>query len=482
MTSGNSAPESSDVSVEEPSTQHRSDPTRGIARRLSDTAIAGAVPFLAVLCFLAYFGQEHRAQSGNTYATVMTAVAIVQKRTIWLEGYLPYIQARSGEHPYMVVEGQDGRPVNMTPLLPSVYALPTVLALDLVGTDAGDWSTWMEAGMFTAAITATLSVLLLFVLATRLTTRPRAFLVACVYALGTPVWGIAGQALWQHGPVLLALTLALLALHDRRLVLAGAAGAAMIATRPSTVIFALLLLPLVGRSWRNWGHLVLGAVPFGVALATYNAYVFGSPLTTGYTRAGAADSSTANLFGGDLLQGLGGLLVSPGRGLLVYSPVLAFALLGAVKGFRVPLYRWSALAALAYFLAMGFFYDWSGGEAFGPRMIVDTLPLLAILLVPALDVVVARPWLRWVFGVAVGWSVAVQVLGAAAWTTAWYDTHDATDLSVWWSFTSNELVSILQRPDLAQRMAQLALTLAGALVLAFIAAWLARPRPRPSAP
>ena len=153
----------------------------------------------------------------------------------------------------------------------------------------------------------------------------------------------------------LALSLALLALHDRRFALAGASLAAMVASRPSTPIIALFLLPLVGRAVRDWTRFAVGALPVGLALLGYNLYVFGAPLRTGYATEGG---STASLFEGRLLEGLSGLVISPGRGLLVYSPVLVFAVVGAVKGFRTPLYRWTALAALAYVLAMGRYAFW----------------------------------------------------------------------------------------------------------------------------
>ncbi len=431
--------------------------------------VAGAVPFLAVICLFAFYGQQHRSQSGDTYGTMMTSVAMVQQRTIWLDDYLPYIQARSGERPFMVTEGRGGHPVNVTPFAPAVLALPAVLAFDLAGAAASDWGSWMEAGMLTGAVTATLSVLVLFRLMTRLTTRRRAFLVASTYAFGTLTWGVAGQALWQHAPAMLALTLALLALHDQRYALAGASLAAMVASRPSTPIIALFLLPLVGRAGRDWVRFVLGALPVGLALLAYNVYVFGAPLRTGYTTEG---ESSVNLFDGDLLEGLSGLLISPGRGLLVYSPVLIFAVVGAAKGFRTPLYRWTALAALAYVLMIGRYAFWWGGESFGPRLLTDALPLLALLLVPALEVVVRRTWLRWTFGLTLAWSVSVQVLGAAAWPpAAWYDARDLTDRSIWWSPTSNELVAMVQESASLSQIGTLAVTLAVGLVLAFVAAW-----------
>ena len=129
-----------------PDDRRRRAPTR-LGAGVLHTIVAGAVPFLAVLCLFAFYGQEHRRQSGDTYGTMMTAVALVQQRTIWLDDYLPYIQARSGERPYMVTEGRGGHPVNVTPFAPAVLALPAVLVFDLAGTAASGWESWMEAGM-----------------------------------------------------------------------------------------------------------------------------------------------------------------------------------------------------------------------------------------------------------------------------------------------------------------------------------------------
>ena len=76
----------------------------------------------------------------------------------------------------------------------------------------------------------------------------------------------------------------------------------------------------------------------------------------------------------------------------------------------------------------------------------------------------------------------MQALGAAAWPpAAWYDVRDLTDRSIWWSPTSNELVAMLQEPDVVTRLGKLALTVAAGLALALVAAWIARDRRRPAA-
>jgi hypothetical protein len=440
----------------------------------------GGVSFFFVACTFTYYGQLNRDQSGDTYGTIYTAVAIVQKHTIWLDQYLPYLQQHAGKAPYMVTQGPHGHLVNRTPTASSILALPVVAVFTALGVKAQNWHAWMEAGMLTAALTAAATVAVMFVLLTRLTTRRRAALIAATFAWGTLEWGISGQALWQHGGASLALAVALLALVDRRLVLAGAAIAAMVAFRLSTPIIAIFLLPLVGRRLSDWGRFLLGTTPFVLPLAVYNWAAFGSPLHQGY---GTQYVNAALDFqSGLLLRGTSGLLVSPGRGLFVYSPVLLFAIVGVVRGRRWPLYPLCALAAGAYVVAAANSSDWYGGQSFGARRVTDALPLLAVLLVPAVDGIVRTKWLR-AYVVLLGWSVFVEVLAATGWPpgTYWFDRHpEPIAFSRWWSLTDNELVAMLQTPGIAFRLLEMVFLLVGGILLGYLATFVAAGVRRPS--
>ncbi len=412
------------------------------------------VVFLLVACTITYYGQLHRTQSGDVYGTIYTAVALVQEHTIWLNHYLPYIQQRSGEQPYMLKIRPDGHVITATPTASSLLAVPVVAAFTLAGAQAQDWNAWMEASMLTAALTAAASVAVVFILLTRLTTRPRAALIAMTYAWGTLTWGISGQALWQQGGAALALALALLALVDRRFFLAGLAITAMAAFRLTTPVIALFLLPLVGRRPSDWLRFVAGAAPLPIALAVYNTAAFGAPWRQGY---GSGHITSAAKFGsGRILDGVPGLLVSPGRGLLVYSPVLLFAIAGAVIGRRQALYRWCAIAFVAYVIVVANVAEWWGGESFGARKLAEALPLLAVLLVPAVDAIVRRRWL-WVYVACLAWSVLVEALAAAAWPDPWFGKHDLSVTSTWWHPFDNEIVAALEASGTAWRLAVIAL-------------------------
>jgi hypothetical protein len=318
----------------------------------------------------------------------------------------------------------------------------------------------------------------MFVLLTRLTTRRRAALIAGTYAWGTLEWGISGQALWQHGGATLALAVALLAFVDRRLVLAGVAVAAMVAFQLNAAVLAIFLLPLVGRRPADWGRFVLGLMPFAVPLAIYNTVAFGSPLHQGY---GVQHlHSAVKLQGAQILDGISGLLFSPGRGLLLYSPVLLFAFVGLVRGRSRLLYLCAALATAAYVVAAANSWDWYGGQSFGARRLTDALPLLIILLVPAVDAIVRTRWL-WAYVGLLAWSVFVELLAATGWPpgTYWFDRHpEPIRFGTWWSFTDNELVAMLQTNGVALRLLEMSAVLVCGLALGYLTTFLAAGRRR----
>ena len=424
--------------------------------------------FFFVACTFTYYGQLNRVQTGDVYGTMYTAVGIVQKHTIWLDRYLPYIQQHAGKYPYMVTTGPGGHYVNVTPSASTLLALPAVAIFSAFGVKASNWDAWMEAGMLTAALTAAATVAAMFVLLTRLTTRPRAALVAATFAWGTLQWEINGQSPWSHGGATLALVLGLLALVERRLTWAGVALSAMVAFRLRTPPIAILLLPLVGRQLRDWGRFLAGILPFAVPLLAYNWIAFGSPLHQGYGTAHLTQAVHLDVV--RTLRDSLALLVSPGRGLFVYMPILLFSVVGAVRGRRVPLYRWCAVASLVYLLVVGNDIQWYGGESFGPRKLVDVLPLLVVLLVPALDAIVQSRW-RWVFGGLLAWSVFVELLGASASPpSVWFDRNlPLTTYSTWWSVTNNEIEAMLGTQGLALRLLAMLGLLVGSLALGYVA-------------
>jgi hypothetical protein len=154
-----------------------------------------------------------------------------------------------------------------------------------------------------------------------------------------------------------------------------------------------------------------------IAMA-WNLWLFHNPLGV----YGAAPITLHNL------EGLAGILFSPGRGLAVYCPFLLFAAAGI--GCRR---RWnpgalsllasvSAVYCLAHLVAVSFIYTWWGGQCWGPRYLTEIMPFLTLLILPALDGVMARPWQRTIFVCLLVYSVAVQFAGAFCYPNGLWDT------------------------------------------------------------
>ena len=122
------------------------------------------------------------------------------------------------------------------------------------------------------------------------------------------------------------------------------------------------------------------------------------------------------------VTGLVGLLISPSRGLFVFSPVLLFALPGMSRCLRAPTepsLRLMTLAGLSTYFLYGFIATWWGGWVYGPRYMTDLIPFFALWL--AICPQPRRGRVVWglLFGVAFAWSVWVQHLGASRYPCFW---------------------------------------------------------------
>ena len=194
-----------------------------------------------------------------------------------------------------------------------------------------------------------------------LTTRPLALALVTVYGVGTSSLSVSSQALWQHGPSQLALVAALYCLvrardESRWAVFAGLPLAFSVVVRPVNVLVALPLA--VHAAWKHPRHapgLVLSALPAVAFQLWYNVAYFDDLFHTQLSRI------TVPVWQTSLLEGLGGLLMSPGRGLLVYSPVLVVGLIGLARAWRSggdPLLRTLSVGAVLTILLYGKWAQW----------------------------------------------------------------------------------------------------------------------------
>ncbi|MCX7792264.1 MAG: hypothetical protein N2378_16645, partial [Chloroflexaceae bacterium] len=118
-----------------------------------------------------------------------------------------------------------------------------------------------------------------------------------------------------------------------------------------------------------------GLLPGLGLLLWYNLARFGTPIASGY-------ASEGSLFTTPLLEGLYGLLFSPGKSVFLYAPALLLALPGGLilwrRGARAPVVLAGGLF-LSHLLLYACWGEWHGGGVWGPRFLLPVVaPLLAL--------------------------------------------------------------------------------------------------------
>lgn len=299
--------------------------------------------------------------------------------------------------------GGDGRGYSPYGILPSLAALPLfalgALAAPL-GPAAFDYATRFAVTALNAPVTAATAALLAWWALRLGIPRRGALLLALLYALATFAWPYTRTFFSEPLAALLLLLAAERSDAAMRAQAAGgtgfgAAGLAaglLLATRLAAgVTLPILALGLIAwpahlsdrRAWllaarvtlRRLAWWGLGLVPGLALVAGYNYLRFGTLLATGY-------AAEAELFTTPLIAGLYGLLLSPGKSLLLYAPPVVLALPGALWLWRRGERRVVLLATglfLSHLLLYARWGEWFGGGVWGPRFLLPVLPLLMLL-------------------------------------------------------------------------------------------------------
>jgi hypothetical protein len=250
----------------------------------------------------------------------------------------------------------------------------------------------------TAAVTAAAVAVVLFVLLRRLTTRPVALTGALVVAIGTSLWSVAADAMWPHAPASLALAGMLLAWRHERPTIAAVCAAGAVLVRPHLVVVAVVLAVFAWRHERSRDAVALtfGAVTGSLTLSLYSWWAFGTLLPVAGYDAGAHLGGLIQHSPWQTVHALALAFVSPTHGLLVFSPVVAPALVAlALSWRRLPTWTLiSALAAVLYLVVQVRAVGYRGGEDFfAYRVSLEALVLVAPALVLAVAEAVRRS--RW---------------------------------------------------------------------------------------
>ena len=414
---------------------------------------------LCVGLVLAYNSNGREIGSYDTQSTKFAARELLLRGTLSLNhvvGKTPEYATRWG-----FILASDGNYRSIYSPVPAIFAAAMTWPLwqsGIVDVRAPLAPALMAA--LTASLLVSLAVTVAFLHARRVLPRGRAILLAVGLGLGTGLWSSASQTLWQTESAAFGLALAVLGfaapgdrISSRGAVAIGVGLGLAGATRPQLApVIAVLLAGTWLRSAAREALVATALVAvFVAAICAANLQWFGNPLGALplLEETNALVHRTRASFGFQL-EGFLGLLVSPSRGLLVFSPVVLVAAAGIgaafAEGWRSPL-AWCALALAAQYALYGSYAVWWGGHTYGPRYLVDILPVA----VPLAAAAMVRSYTRGVKAAAaaiLAWSIAVSATGAFCYPHDEWNV-DPTDVdrhhARLWSVSDNQIFRCWRR-------------------------------------
>ena len=263
--------------------------------------------------------------------------------------------------------------LSLYPVAPALMALPLYLLPTLGGVLPTE-QLLHNLSKVSAALIVAGSVSLLYHACSARASRAWALCIAAFYAFGTWAFSVSSQALYQHGPACLGLSLGLLGLtrEGRRWdFLSGLGFGWAVAARPDSVFFAAPagLHVLFHRARRLPGFALGAAVPAVLLLGYWHHY-------TGRFVPPEAPVHAALLTGFQPAAFVA-MLLSPTRGMLLFSPFLAFGLWACLRREASAESRWLAPGALATWAFVACYDSWVGGATFGTRYFAAMAIVLA---------------------------------------------------------------------------------------------------------
>jgi len=353
--------------------------------------------------------------SGDSRWYVPTALSIINEGNADLNEYPEMIE----EHDYYWVDQVDAHWRTRFPIGMALLAVPFVYVLDrgssmvfhvwpdLEARLASQCSKpvvhvnvitmYWRVELIIACFLIASAAVFVYLTAIRRLTRVRALAAVFIFAFCTSAWSTGSRSLGQHGGSILMLSIALylLVAAERTPWLAQFSAlplAFSFVIRPTNALPILALALFVVIKHRRYTvPFFLWAAAVAVPFLWHNFSVYHAALPPYYL--------PQKQLGHDMhfFEALAGTLVSPNRGLFVYSPVLLFSFLGlglrARHGSRYTLDAFLAATIAVHWIMISTFGDWWGGHSFGPRYFSDLTPFFIYLMFPALAYPVT-PWNR----------------------------------------------------------------------------------------
>lgn len=352
--------------------------------------------WVALFCFAVLAFSPVRNVGDSRY-TLVVSETLLHHGTIHLDRwFLPTEKQSSWEQSYHVRE-VNGHVDYVFPSATSLLSLPFSAAFNLAGSrvvEHGqyrfDRESWQQHKIACLLMSGLAVGMYLTARCALPQYRAAAFVIAAVP--GSQIWSVASRGLWSHTPAIFLLGWSLfLAVRcetseDR----ARTVHPVLLATLLSWSFFCrpTFAIAIIGITAWMLLRCRRQLVPFAVTgLLWFCGFLWFSQVTCGQLLPWYFSPSRVS--SGPFREALTGNLVSPARGILVYTPVVIVIAWQAVRHAWRSRLRWLSLVGagciIAHTLVVSRFPHWWAGHSYGPRLMTDLVPWWFLIAVAAWD-------------------------------------------------------------------------------------------------
>lgn len=406
--------------------------------------------------FLIFMSNGREISNGDTTPAFFTAVNLAKHGTIYLDDLHDYIAYNN--MPYYISQ-QRGHILSNYPIMPGIMAAPVIAPFVWMGmVEKGDGDlVWNYLTKISGAFYTALAVWMMYLTLGLFIQKESALLLSFLYGMGTALFPIAAQSLWQHGPSVFWWGVCLYFMirsyqtqtnsspqqnaksHIPRWLIIGgiAAGFAILCRNTNGLMVAFCSMALLCHFRYRALYFIVPAGLLTALLLAYNYYYFGSwkgGLVVLLTFQWELDRISSGQWSTPVLTGLAGLLISPSRGIFIFSPFLMFAIWGMWSCIRNQsgvnrLLIWLIPAPILLLLLFSKYSVWWGGNShFGPRYQIETFPFFMIYLAVVWKQILSKRFILILFFLLSLYSVWVQLVGAFCYPGGW--TSEPVSLSL----------------------------------------------------
>lgn len=357
--------------------------------------------------------------SGDSRWAIPTALSIIRYGDVDIDEYHDLSEKWSD---YGVVTINHAK-YTCFPVSTYLFAVPVTAIFSTLWTDERIIAEREALEKITASSMVALAALFVFLIARRRLNVGWSAILVILFAFCSPMWSTASRALWQHGPAVTAIMVALYLLVRAKdeesrylfLLLGLSLGCSYVLRPVHAISVTVISLYVAVFHTRQLPWLCLGGCVIATMFLLGNLATYGVLLDPYY-------SATRLSFHPDFFTALAGNIVSPNRGLLLSFPLAVPAVVGAVISIRAGekdrrLNMFLMCVVPLHWIAISAFPRWWAGHSYGSRLFTDMMPYFVYFLIPVFAAISAQErWRKVLFTSLIvpliAWSFFVHARGA----------------------------------------------------------------------